>query len=83
MDPSWTKVDVYQSDIVTVVLCISWYVYVYHLNLYFLLLFCVDYHWNFVVLGWFGCDCWSNICICNLSVFYNLLKLVGLATFEQ
>jgi hypothetical protein len=59
---------VYQSDIVTMVLRISWYVYVHYLNLYFGL--CVDYHWNLVVFGW----------IFAYIILPYLLKLVRLTT---
>jgi hypothetical protein len=66
--PSLDESHVYQSDIVIVVLCISRYIYVHHLNLYFG--FCVDYHWSLVVLGW----------IFAYIILPYLLKLVGLAT---
>jgi hypothetical protein len=51
-----------------VVLCISRYVYVHNLNIYFG--FCVDYHWKLVVIGW----------IFAYIILPYLLKLVGLAT---
>jgi hypothetical protein len=64
--PQLDKSRVYQNDIVTVVLLISRYVYVHHSNLYFS--FCVEYHWNLIVLCW----------IFAYVILPYLLKLVGL-----
>jgi hypothetical protein len=43
--PQLDKICVYESDIVTVVLHISPYVYVYHLNLYFF------YYFVWIIIG--------------------------------
>jgi hypothetical protein len=69
MDPRLDKSCVYQNDIVIVVLHISRYVYVHHLNLYIFFIILYGLSWNLVVFGWFGCDCWLDICIFNLSIF--------------